>query len=101
MIKIEYHRSRHELTAKGHAGYAPEGQDIVCAAVSALMLTAASFAQANGEAEICLEPGDLRVRCLPRRRYDAPVSLVFNAIAAGLRRTAAEYPENVEMEVYA
>ena len=26
-----------ELTAQGHAGYAPAGQDIVCAAVSTLM----------------------------------------------------------------
>ena len=29
-----------EFVSKGHAGYAEEGQDIVCAAVSVLVITA-------------------------------------------------------------
>jgi len=32
-------RSDSEITIQGHAGYAPPGQDIVCAAISALTQT--------------------------------------------------------------
>ena len=40
-----------ELTAQGHAGYAPAGQDIVCAAVSSVLYTLAGLLDANGELE--------------------------------------------------
>ena len=95
MIEIRYHQKRHEISATGHAGYADPGQDIVCSAVTALMLTAAQFAENNGEAEVRTEPGDLYVRCLCSPRWDAPVSLVFNAIAAGLYKVAQAHPDNV------
>ena len=36
MIRVTAEPER--LTVQGHAGFAPRGQDIVCAAVSALML---------------------------------------------------------------
>ena len=38
-----------ELTAQGHAGYAPAGQDIVCAAVSSVLYTLAGLLDANGQ----------------------------------------------------
>ena len=39
MIHIEYYRApeRFALSVKGHAGFAPAGRDIVCAAVSVLV----------------------------------------------------------------
>ena len=37
MIRVVFDAAGRTLTAEGHAGYAPEGQDIVCSAVSALM----------------------------------------------------------------
>ena len=36
---IQVRVREHKLTVSGHAGYAPKGQDIVCAAVSSLTLT--------------------------------------------------------------
>lgn len=44
------------ITADGHSGYAPAGEDIVCAGVSALMFAAASAAMELEDAEI----GELR-----------------------------------------
>jgi uncharacterized protein YsxB (DUF464 family) len=35
MITITHHNNT--ITVKGHAGYAPHGQDIVCASISALV----------------------------------------------------------------
>lgn len=101
MIEITYHKGRHEIAAKGHAGYAPEGQDIVCASVTALLTTLAQFAENSGNAEVRLEPGDIYVRCRPRARYDGPVELVYSAIAGGLWGIAKTYPENVSFSLYA
>ena len=101
MIEISYHRGRHEISARGHAGYDEPGKDIVCAAVTALMTTLAQFAKESGEAEIRLEPGDILVRCQPRRRYGGPVALVYSAIAGGLCGIALQYPEHVKFERYA
>ncbi len=101
MITITYHIGRHEIAAKGHAGYAPEGQDIVCAAVTALLTTLAQFAAHAGDAEIRLEPGDIYVRCRPRARYDRPVALVYSTVAGGLWAIARRYPEYVSFEKYA
>ena len=42
MIEIHYYRGYHRITVRGHAGSAEEGKDLVCAAVSALVLTAAA-----------------------------------------------------------
>ena len=54
MISVEIKESsdKYRITAKGHSGYAPEGEDIVCAAVSSIMLFVAS-------ASACLNDGEL------------------------------------------
>lgn len=39
-IKINMKSGDMEIKVKGHAGYAPHGQDIVCAGVSAILQTA-------------------------------------------------------------
>ena len=47
MIEVVVHRNETGLvtafTVKGHAGYAEEGQDIICAAVSAICYTAVGY----------------------------------------------------------
>jgi len=49
MIEVKIQRAPDGLVerfeAKGHAGYAEAGKDIVCAAVSAVMLTAVGYAE--------------------------------------------------------
>ena len=53
MIRITYKEFPKEgamrLRAEGHAGYAPKGQDIVCAAVSTLMQALAFSADCSEE----------------------------------------------------
>lgn len=49
-IKLNASEKEYRLTVKGHSGYAPIGEDIVCAGVSALVLNFASFTVvADGE----------------------------------------------------
>lgn len=47
------------VRVSGHAGYGPEGQDIVCAAVSALVYALAAQLDNDGILDVCqLEEGD-------------------------------------------
>lgn len=52
------------FTCKGHAGYAQKGQDIVCAAVSALVITAVNSIETytEDETEVKQEEGFVSLR---------------------------------------
>lgn len=102
MIKVIYEadpeNGRLTMKAEGHAGYAPAGQDIVCAAVSCLMQTLAYSAAEDGRTSSCIDQGD-----------DGPVVSVqagdsvlmrgkFELVADGLSLLAEQYPENVDFK---
>lgn len=53
MIRIDYNRQDARFEMRGHAGTAPEGQDLICAAVSALGQTLLrNLEKAEAEAQI-------------------------------------------------
>ena len=61
MITIIYDEKGKDMSLQtsGHAGYAPKGQDIVCAAVSTLMQSLAygPAASCSGNSRCLLRPG--------------------------------------------
>lgn len=102
MIKIIYvadpEGGKLTMRAEGHAGYAPAGQDIVCAAVSCLMQTLAYSAAEDEHTSSCIYQGK-----------DGPVVNVetgnsvlmrdkFELVADGLTLLAEQYPENVSFK---
>ena len=102
MIKIIYEADpeggKLTMRAEGHAGYAPAGQDIVCAAVSCLMQTLAYSAAEDEHTSSCIYQGK-----------DGPVVSVetgnsvlmrdkFELVADGLDLLAEQYPENVSFK---
>ena len=102
MIKIIYvtdpEGGKLTMRAEGHAGYAPAGQDIVCAAVSCLMQTLAYSAAEDEHTSSCSYQGK-----------DGPVVSVkagdsvlmrdkFELVADGLDLLAEQYPENVSFK---
>ena len=91
MITITYDTKHMRLTVDGHAGYAPAGQDIVCAAVSALTWTLAAAVAPTGGAE--LSPGH---SVLTGTDAAAPL---FDCICTGLVRIARQYPKHVKVEI--
>lgn len=98
MIRIRYQRTagEHRLTVTGHAGYAPAGSDIVCAAVSALILTLSAQLRRVGaqtESSVC-EPGRFRIRCGASPAADA----AFDMALTGCRLIAAHYPRHAEVD---
>ncbi|MEG0228779.1 MAG: ribosomal-processing cysteine protease Prp, partial [Lachnospiraceae bacterium] len=53
-----------EITVSGHAGYAPQGQDIVCAAVTALTQTLIKAIQdlTADKIEYSISPGKVDIK---------------------------------------
>lgn len=105
MIRIVYDRPNHRVTAKGHAGAAPHGEDLVCAGVSALLCTLA-------EAVYCLEQHGLAEQVEIRlfqgdgsigfaSEYDCLVNTVVDTVCLGLESMAKQYPKYVTYVVEA
>ena len=102
MIKVIYEADpeggKLTMRAEGHAGYAPAGQDIVCAAVSCLIQTLAYSAAEDEHTSSCIYLGK-----------DGPVVSVETGnsvlmrdkselVADGLDLLAEQYPENVNFK---
>lgn len=102
MIKIIYvtdpEGGKLTMRAEGHAGYAPAGQDIVCAAVSCLMQTLAYSAAEDEHTSSCIYQG----KDGPVVSVEAGDSVLmrdkFELVADGLDLLAEQYPENVDFK---
>ena len=83
MIRAVFGRDR--VTVMGHAGYAPKGQDIVCAAASALVFALI---------------GSLRQEEAPPaiHRDFSGGREELELVRCGLAQLAAQYPQCVEVE---
>lgn len=93
MITIIYDEKEHDmiLQASGHAGYAPKGQDIVCAAVSCLMQTLAY--SVDGGTATRDPDGDNVLRVQAAQSSDTLAK--FELVTDGLMLLTQQYPENV------
>ena len=94
MITIIYDEKEHDmiLQASGHAGFAPKGQDIVCAAVSCLMQTLAY--SVDGGTATRDPDGDNVLRVQAAQSFDTLAK--FELVTDGLMLLAQQYPENVQ-----
>lgn len=109
MIAVEFTRDDDRrcvrLTVDGHAGSAPKGQDIVCAAASLLIYIAAAIAQ-SAEDRFCDTDVDLCPGCSAvviaadtEDEYERIIS-EFDIVALGYRLLADSYPDYVGLTLY-
>lgn len=89
MIQVIYNEVEDAmiLRAEGHAGFAPKGQDIVCAAVSVLMQTLAC------SVGTCMCNDGKRFSVVCKKSNDNIAK--FELVTDGLALLQREYPENV------
>ncbi len=95
-----------DITAVGHAGQGPRGQDIVCAGVSALLYgfvayleslsPSATVGEDGGEPHLTCSEGDGRLRVTTRGLGGADLQGLA-VTEAGLRLIAAAYPAYVTL----
>ena len=91
MIRAVFGRVR--VTVTGHAGYAPKGQDIVCAAASALVFALiGSLRQEENLREVVIRPGYVTAAAKEPCREE------LELVRCGLAQLAAQYPQCVEVE---
>lgn len=93
---IQIHVDSTQIVVEGHAGFAPTGQDIVCAAVSALVQTLALSLDrlAPGETVCSMEPGSATIRYTSLSEKGR---LLVCSFFVGIEAVAAAYPNNVTM----
>lgn len=96
MIQIECEWDA--VKVDGHAGYAPIGQDIVCAAVSTLTETLIGALEELTENRISVEegPGFSHIRFKDDPDHDAVILL--DAFQIGAEAIAGLYPEYVQVK---
>lgn len=87
MISIIYEEGK--LDVKGHSGYAPRGQDIVCAGVSTLMFTLAEQLDYDG---VQIHMNEFHVRYDPS---DQDAMDAARYTISGLKLLARQYPQYI------
>ena len=101
MIQIHIDVEGMRLEAKGHAGYAPPGQDIVCAAVSTLVYTLAQNLMLMlhpDEYSAKFEEGYAYIEAHPPEASAERCRGVFMTIANGLNMLAAQNDQYIQLE---
>lgn len=101
MIIAKYVRDgeTHTLSVNGHAGYAPKGQDIVCAGVSAIVYALLGWLENNSEntdfVSIDENNGEVVIQC----EGDDKVTAVFHMAAIGIESIMNTYPDHVDIDI--
>ena len=102
MIKVIYEADpeggKLTMRAEGHAGYAPAGQDIVCAAVSCLMQTLAYSAAEDEKTSSCIYQGKDGPAVSVETGDSVLMRDKFELVADGLDLLAEQYSENVNFK---
>lgn len=90
MTKITCEPQAWRITVEGHSGSAPKGEDLVCAAVSIIVLTLAEMVvTVCKDREIEIRDGYARIRGAKE------AAQYFDFARTAFKALAAEYPEYV------
>lgn len=95
------------LSVKGHAQFAPEGEDIVCAGVSTLVYTLAQIAsfyyqqgKLKKKPKLQTDSADALIVVKPKTEYFGEVMHSFFHTQVGLGLLADNYPGCVELNAF-
>ena len=94
MITIKVRKkdgSYEEFISKGHAGYAEAGQDIVCAAVSALIITTVNSLEKFTDDKFDVQEKDGFVSIHFRNNLSERAMLLMDSLLLGLTEIAGSY----------
>lgn len=101
MINVRIDVEGMRLEVKGHAGYAPAGHDIICAAVSTLAYTLAqnlALTLCMDEYSAQFEDGYAYIEANPPETSAEQCRGIFMTIANGFAMLAAQYGQYIQFE---
>ncbi len=90
------------FTVRGHAGAGPAGRDIVCAAVSALVLNAINSCEVLLSCPLSVDDDGETLLCeVPVGTHDPQgVQLLLQSMVFGVRQTAEAHPQHVAVRTH-
>ena len=94
MIKITY--DENSLKVEGHAGYAPLGKDIVCAAISALTTSFINSADLY-DCGVQIIDNEHGLISLLFTKHSIELNILLNSYLMAVSGIANQYPEHVEV----
>lgn len=98
MTKVAYDRAELYLSMEGHAGAGEKGDDLVCAALSMLMMTLERRMLDRAEqTAVTRAPGRFSIRCEAAPEREALCRESFDTVAAGLALLTENRPEHVSL----
>ena len=105
MIKVSFQKNGNQLTGfsvKGHSGYAESGSDIVCAAVSSMvMLTVnAICGEFGAEADVKTDEKDASVSLKLKNDGSQAFGIavrILNSFRGSVQAVSEEYPDFVKI----
>lgn len=98
MTRVRYDRAGLCLQMEGHAEAGPEGADLVCAALSMLMMALERRVQERAELALPVVsrgPGRFSIRCAPEKEDEKLCRESFDTVAAGFAVLAENRPGQV------
>ena len=94
MIEIIIHRKNHRYTgflSRGHAGYAEEGYDIICAAVSVLTVNTINSIEAFTSDQFAVRQEDGMIELILEGTISKETSLLMDSMVLGLQDIQKNY----------
>lgn len=95
MIKVVYNNDYKNLKITGHAGYADQGKDIVCASASSIILSSVNLAiEFNKDVKYT---DDLNKIEIINNTNDENVKKIFSNMITCLEDLERQYPDNIKI----
>ena len=95
MTKVTFYQNSENqcvgFTSEDHAGYAQEGEDIVCAGISALVINTVNSIEAFTEDEFSGEQGDGSLTCTFPEPLSEKAALLMDSMVLGLTDIQKSY----------
>ncbi len=93
---VTIHHKEGCITIDGHAGYAPAGQDIVCAAVSALVQTFIASVEELTADEINASVNEQgQIQTIQYKSLSTPGQVLLGSFLIGIQMIAESYPSYI------
>lgn len=94
-----YRRGDHiiRFEVKGHADFADLGEDIVCSAVSVLVINAVNSCEVLTSCPLHVEKRSGLVRASVPEQESDEVQLLLRSMVLGIEQIAASYPHHVRI----
>ena len=100
MIFAEFQKNGEGFSSfrvSGHAGYAPSGKDIVCAATSsAVQLTLNLLADSAADGEYSILEDTISYRC---KSITKETNLLLNGLCEHLTALSEDYPKHIRVKI--